>query len=149
MDDVYERERTTALIDEAQRLTAGLKLEMALQPTMIFAGDAMALEQAFRNLIDNALKFTPRGGFIRVTLADDPARIILQVEDSGIGIPAEAQEKIFVPFYQVDSSLARPFPGAGLGLAIVRHVVEAHGGQVTVRSAPGSGSTFTIVLSRR
>jgi signal transduction histidine kinase len=134
---------------QPQADSSGLQLEMALQPTLIFAGDAMALEQAFRNLIDNAIKFTPRGGRIRVTLADDPTRIILQVEDSGIGIPEEAQEKIFVPFYQVDSSLARPFPGAGLGLAIVRHVVEAHGGQVTVRSAPGSGSTFTIVLPRR
>ncbi|MDQ2995968.1 MAG: hybrid sensor histidine kinase/response regulator [Chloroflexota bacterium] len=134
---------------QPQAEAASLKLEMTLQPTMIFPGDAMALEQAFRNLIDNAIKFTPRGGFIQVKLADDPSRIILQIEDSGVGIPAEAQEKIFVPFYQVDSSLARPYPGAGLGLAIVRHVVEAHGGQVTVRSAPGSGSTFTIVLPRR
>jgi signal transduction histidine kinase len=127
---------------------AGLSLEMALQPTLAFPGDAMALEQAARNLIDNAIKFTPRGGRIRVALADDSSRIILRVEDSGIGIPSEAQEKIFVPFYQVDSSLARPYPGAGLGLAIVKHVVEAHGGQVTVRSAPGSGSTFTVVLLR-
>ena len=127
---------------------AGVNLEMSLQPTMIFSGDAMALEQAFRNLVDNAIKFTPRGGYIRFTLVDDPSRIIVRVEDSGIGIPAEAQEKIFVPFYQVDSSLARPYAGAGLGLAIVRHVVDAHGGQVTVRSAPGSGSTFTIVLPR-
>jgi signal transduction histidine kinase len=133
---------------QPQAQDAGLSLEMSLQSTMIFPGDAMALEQAFRNLVDNAIKFTPRGGYIRVTLADDPSRIIVRVEDSGIGIPAEAQEKIFVPFYQVDSSLARPYPGSGLGLAIVRHVVAAHGGQVTVRSAPGSGSTFTVVLPR-
>jgi signal transduction histidine kinase len=133
---------------QPQAQGAGLSLEMALEPTMAFPGDAMALEQAVRNLIDNALKFTPRGGYIRVTLEDDPSRIILRVEDSGIGIPAEAQEKVFVPFYQVDSSLARPYPGAGLGLAIVRHVIAAHGGQVTVRSAPGSGSTFTVVLPR-
>jgi signal transduction histidine kinase len=133
---------------QPQAQGAGLSLEMALEPTMAFPGDAMALEQAVRNLIDNALKFTPRGGYIRVTLEDDPSRIILRVEDSGIGIPAEAQEKVFVPFYQVDSSLARPYPGAGLGLAIVRHVIAAHGGQVTVRSAPGSGSTFAVVLPR-
>jgi signal transduction histidine kinase len=127
---------------------AGIAMGMSLQPTLVFPGDPMALEQTFRNLLDNAIKFTPRGGYIRVALIDDPTRIILRVEDSGIGIPAEAQEKIFVPFYQVDSSLARPYPGAGLGLAIVKHVVEAHGGQVTVRSAPGSGSTFTVVLPR-
>ena len=127
---------------------AGITLEMSLQPTLLFSGDPIALEQVVRNLIDNAMKFTPRGGYIRVSLADDPSRLILRVEDSGVGIPAEALAKIFVPFYQVDSSLARPYPGAGLGLAIVKHVVEAHGGQVTVRSAPGSGSTFTIVLQR-
>jgi signal transduction histidine kinase len=127
---------------------AGIELHMSLAPTMVLAGDALALEQAFRNLIDNAIKFTPRGGHIRITLTDDPSRIILRVEDSGIGIPAEAQEKIFVPFYQVDTSLARPYPGAGLGLAIVKHVVQAHGGQVTVRSTPGSGSMFTVVLPR-
>jgi signal transduction histidine kinase len=146
-----------AMYDMVQRLCAelqpvaqdaGLAMEASLQPTLAFSGDAMALEQAVRNLIENAIKFTPRGGSIRITLADDPSRIILRVEDSGVGIPSEAQEKIFVPFYQVDSSLARPYPGAGLGLAIVKHVVEAHGGHVTVRSAPGSGSTFTIVLSR-
>jgi signal transduction histidine kinase len=139
--------RLTADLQPVAR-DAGLAMQASLQPTLAFLGDAMGLEQAVRNLIDNAIKFTPRGGYIRVTLTDDPSRIILRVEDSGIGIPAEAQEKIFVPFYQVDASLARPYPGAGLGLAIVKHVVEAHGGHVTVRSAPGSGSTFTIVLSR-
>jgi signal transduction histidine kinase len=127
---------------------ASLALETALQPARPFHGDAMALEQAVRNLLDNAIKVTPRGGRVRVTLADDPTRVILRVEDSGVGIPIEAQEKIFVPFYQVDSSLARPYPGAGLGLAIVKHVIEAHDGQVTVRSAPGAGSIFTVVLPR-
>jgi signal transduction histidine kinase len=126
----------------------GLRFDMALQPALPFYGDTMALDQAFRNLLDNAIKFTPRGGYVRVALDDDPSRLILRVEDSGIGIPAEAQAKIFVPFYQVDASLARPHPGAGLGLAIVKHVIEAHNGHVAVRSAPGSGSTFTVVLPR-
>jgi signal transduction histidine kinase len=126
----------------------GLKLEVVLQPALPLYGDTMALDQAFRNLIDNAIKFTPRGGFVNLTLDDDPSRVIVRVSDSGIGIPQDAQEKIFVPFYQVDSSLARPHPGAGLGLAIVKHVIEAHDGQVTVQSAPGSGSTFTVMLPR-
>jgi signal transduction histidine kinase len=138
------------LVAELQPIAqdAGISLKMMLRPTLAFPGDAMALEQVFRNLIDNAIKFTPRGGYIHVDLTDDSSRIIVRVEDSGIGIPADAQDKIFVPFYQVDSSLARPYPGAGLGLAIVKHVVEAHGGQVTVHSAPGSGCIFTIVLLR-
>jgi signal transduction histidine kinase len=126
----------------------GLTLDLNIQPALPFHGDAMALEQAFRNLIDNALKFTPRGGAVRVALADDQSRLIFRVEDSGIGIPTDALEKIFVPFYQVDASLARPHPGAGLGLAIVKHVVEAHDGRISVRSAPGSGSAFTVVLPR-
>jgi signal transduction histidine kinase len=126
----------------------GLTFDMALQPVPPFQGDAMALDQAFRNLLDNAIKFTPRGGYVRVALDDDPSRLIVRVEDSGIGIPTEAQDKIFVPFYQVDASLARPYAGAGLGLAIVKHVIEAHDGHVTVHSAPGSGSTFTVVLPR-
>ncbi|MBK9945207.1 MAG: hybrid sensor histidine kinase/response regulator [Kouleothrix sp.] len=146
-----------AVHDMALRLVAehraraaelGVSLESTLQPTQPYPGDAVALEQALRNLIDNALKFTPGGGFIRVTLNDDAARLIVRVDDSGMGIPAEALEKIFLPFYQVDSSLARPHPGAGLGLAIVKHVIEAHDGFVSVRSAPGSGSSFSIVLPR-
>lgn len=127
---------------------AGIELQSAIQPALSFRGDPIGLEQAFRNLLDNAVKFTPRHGCVRVSLADEPSRIIVRVEDSGIGIPADAQEKIFLPFYQVDGSLARPYPGAGLGLAIVKHVVEAHGGQVTMRSTPGAGSTFTLVLPR-
>lgn len=126
----------------------GIQLESALSSTMPYSGDFIALEQAIRNLLDNALKFTPRGGLIRVTLHDDPQRVILRVEDSGIGIPGDALEKIFVPFYQVDSSLARPHPGAGLGLSIVKHVIEAHEGHVSVRSTPGMGSVFTVVLPR-
>jgi signal transduction histidine kinase len=126
----------------------GIELRSLLQPTAAFLGDVHGLEQSFRGLIDNAIKFTPNGGHVRVTLSDEPSRVIVRVEDSGIGIPADALEKIFLPFYQVDSSLARPYPGAGLGLAIAKHVIEAHGGQLTVRSVPESGSTFTLTLPR-
>lgn len=125
-----------------------IDIQTAIQPTPIFLGDALGLEQAFRNVIDNAIKFTPPHGKITISLIDEPSRVILRVEDNGIGIPTEAQEKIFLPFYQVDDSLARTYPGAGLGLAIVKHVAEAHEGQVTVRSTPGQGSTFTLVLPR-
>jgi signal transduction histidine kinase len=125
-----------------------VELQAMIYPAAVFAGDRHGLEQAFRNLIDNAVKFTPRRGRVCVTLTDEPSRVILRVEDTGIGIPPDAQEKIFLPFYQVDASLARQQPGAGMGLAIVKHIVEAHGGQVTVRSRPGAGSTFTLLLPR-
>ena len=138
------------LLAEYQRPAqeAGVTLAASLQPTALYQGDPTGLTQAIRALIDNAIKFTPRGGTAGLTVVDEPSRILIRVEDSGIGIPAEVQEKIFLPFFQVDDTLARPYPGAGLGLAIVRYVVEAHGGQVTVRSTPGLGSTFTLVLPR-
>ena len=127
---------------------AGITLSASLQPAAVYHGDPVGIEQAMRALIDNAIKFTPRGGKVGVILVDEPSRAIVRVQDTGVGIPPESQEKIFLPFYQVDDTLARPYPGAGLGLAIVKHVVEAHGGQVSVRSAPGRGSTFTVVLPR-
>ncbi|HET9221741.1 MAG TPA: hybrid sensor histidine kinase/response regulator [Roseiflexaceae bacterium] len=127
---------------------AGVELQIEIHPIATFLGDSLALEQAFRGLIDNAIKFSPRRGRVRVLLIDEPSRVLLRVEDTGIGIPPAHHEKIFLPFYQVDASLARQHPGAGMGLAIVKHVVEAHGGQVTLRSAPGQGSAFTLVLPR-
>jgi signal transduction histidine kinase len=140
------RQLATAFQQRARE--AEIDFQIELHPTGVFLGDALALGQALRNLLDNALKFTSRRGVVRVALTDEPSRVIVRISDTGIGIPAEAQQKIFLPFFQVDASLARQHPGAGMGLAIVKHVVEAHGGQVTVRSVPGKGSMFTIVLPR-
>lgn len=128
--------------------SANVTLSASLQPTAVYHGDPIGIGQALRALIDNAIKFTPASGRVDVTLIDEPSRVLVRVEDTGIGIPAEAQEKIFLPFYQIDDTLARPYSGAGLGLAIARHVVEAHGGQLTVRSIVNAGSTFTVVLPR-
>jgi signal transduction histidine kinase len=138
------------VIAEMQPLarTANVTLSASLQPTAVYPGDPIGISQALRALIDNAIKFTPASGRVGVTLIDEPSRVLVRVEDTGIGIPAEAQEKIFLPFYQIDDTLARPYSGAGLGLAIARHVVEAHGGQLTVRSVINAGSTFTVVLPR-
>lgn len=131
-----------------QAQEAGVELHIDLPQSVMFQGDLMALGQAFRNLIENAIKFNLRGGNVRVTLTDEPSRVMLRVEDTGVGIPAEALEKIFLPFFQIDDTLARSYTGAGLGLAIVKYVVDAYGGQVTVRSSPGAGSTFTLLLPR-
>ncbi len=138
------------VITEMQPLAraANVTLSASLQPTAVYKGDPIGIGQALRALIDNAIKFTPASGRVEVTLIDEPSRVLVRVEDTGIGIPAEAQEKIFLPFYQIDDTLARPYSGAGLGLAIARHVVEAHGGQLTVRSVVNAGSTFTVVLPR-
>ncbi|HMQ35854.1 MAG TPA: ATP-binding protein, partial [Chloroflexaceae bacterium] len=91
---------------------------------------------------------TPRGGRVRLTLHDEPSRLIVRVEDSGAGMEREHLQKIFLPFYRIETPGACSRPGAGLGLAIARHIVETHGGQITVRSEPGRGSVFTVVLPR-
>jgi signal transduction histidine kinase len=100
------------------------------------------------NLIGNALKFTPPGGLIEVSVEDagDYERVL--VRDTGIGIPSDKLEKIFEPFYQIDGSTTRRFGGAGLGLAIVKQIVEAHGGQVGVTSELGKGSTFFFTVPK-
>jgi signal transduction histidine kinase len=111
--------------------------------------DPDQMRQLALHLVGNAVKFTPPGGAVTVFLSGSAEEIALRVEDTGIGIPEAALEKVFERFYQVDSSLARRFGGAGLGLAVCKSIVEWHGGRITAESAPGRGSCFTVVLPRR
>jgi signal transduction histidine kinase len=111
--------------------------------------DPDQMRQLVLHLGSNAVKFTPPGGAVTVFLSGSAEEIALRVEDTGIGIPEAALEKVFERFYQVDSSLARRFGGAGLGLAVCKSIVEWHGGRITAESAPGRGSCFTVVLPRR
>jgi two-component system phosphate regulon sensor histidine kinase PhoR len=108
--------------------------------------DGKAIQQALINLIDNAIKHSPQGSGIQVGLEFESARIQLWVEDRGEGIPATEHTRIFERFYRVGSELRRKTQGVGIGLSIVKHIVEAHGGRVRVRSALGEGSRFTIEL---
>jgi signal transduction histidine kinase len=114
-----------------------------------FACDALALQQALINLIDNAAKHSPAGSQVVVGLDDGEFGLSLWVEDSGPGIPLDEHGKIFERFYRRGSELRRETQGIGIGLTIVKHIVEAHGGSVTVRSAPGQGSRFTMELPRK
>jgi len=112
-------------------------------------GDSDKLEQIFISLLDNAIKFTPEGGQIYVSAKDyEPGRgfIEISVADTGVGIPAYELEKIFGRFYQVTESLTREIQGAGLGLSIVKGLVEAHGGKIWAESVVGKGSKFTFTL---
>ncbi len=112
------------------------------------SGDEGKLLQVFNNLLGNAIKFSPDGGEITVTLEDAGPMVQVSVSDQGIGIPKDKQGHIFEKFYQVDGSIRRRFGGAGLGLAIVKHIVEAHQGQVWVESDLGQGSTFYFTLPK-
>lgn len=136
-----------AAMQERARL-AGVTLEVVAADAAPTNADPGALEQLARSLLDNAVRATPAGGRVRFTLHDEPSRLIIRVEDSGVGIAREQLQKIFLPFYRVDLPPGHDQPGAGLGLAIVQHIVEGHGGQVTVRSEVGRGSVFTVVLPR-
>ena len=100
------------------------------------------------NLVSNAVKFTPRGGAIKLTAVMGEDELTVSVEDSGIGIAAEEFDKLFSSFYQVGNSLRREYPGLGLGLSIVRELVELHQGKVWVQSTVGRGSTFFFTVSR-
>jgi len=107
-------------------------------------GDRARLKQVIVNLLDNAIKYTPRGGRVRLSVRRESGYAVLDVADDGIGIPAEALPHVFKRFYRVDTSRSREQGGAGLGLAIVKSICTAHGAIVEVASAPGRGSTFRV-----
>jgi len=112
--------------------------------------DPDRLRQIVQNLVENAVRYTPSGGEILVTMqADDADSVRLAVSDTGVGVDAADLPHIFRHFYRADQSRARSSGGMGLGLAIVKSLVEAHGGRVTVDSAVGRGSTFTVTFPRR
>jgi signal transduction histidine kinase len=108
--------------------------------------DAEAVAQALGNLIDNAIKYSETRKVLRVEAALQDGGLALTVGDEGIGIPREEQGKIFDKFYRVGRSETQGRRGSGVGLALVRHVAEAHGGRVAVESRPGEGSRFTLWL---
>ena len=107
-------------------------------------GDRARLKQVVVNLLDNAIKYTPSGGRVRLAVRREAGFAVLEVSDNGIGIPAEALPHVFQRFFRVDSSRSRDQGGAGLGLSIVKSICGVHGAEVEVSSSPGQGSTFRI-----
>ena len=124
-----------------------LRVASTVRVTSPTFGDAGRLQQVVWNLLTNAVKFTPSGGTISVAATEEDGTVRLVVTDSGEGIPAEFKSRLFETFSQADASFTRAHGGLGLGLAIVRRLVEAHGGQVEADSlGPNQGSTFTVTL---
>ena len=112
--------------------------------------DPQRLGQVLGNLLDNALRHTPRGGRVEVTAGQRSELLVIEVTDTGGGISAEHLPHLFERFYRVDAARDREHGGAGIGLAIVKALVEAHGGHITARSdGPGTGSTFTVTFPLR
>jgi two-component system sensor histidine kinase SenX3 len=131
---------------QASAIDSNVHLTRDLQAGTRLRGDRQHLELMVRNLLDNAVRYTPPGGNVRVALARDQGVARFEVEDTGIGIPLGAQSRVFERFFRVDADRARASGGTGLGLSIVKHVAEAHGGSVSVTSNLDEGSTFSVLL---
>ncbi|MCD6078543.1 MAG: hypothetical protein K0R89_2481 [Ramlibacter sp.] len=126
---------------------AGITMAVHMEPVGLVFGDAGRLQQVVWNLLANAVKFTPRGGEVRVALRESASAAEISISDTGGGIHPDHLTRIFERFRQADSSITRRHGGLGLGLSIVRHLVEAHGGQVAASSAgEGKGATFTVSI---
>lgn len=127
----------------------GLRLQLNLEtcPATLVA-DPVRFKQILYNLLSNAVKFTPEGGWVTVTARPaDAGAVEIAVQDTGIGIKAEDLPKLFQPFTQIEVSIAKRYQGTGLGLALTKHLVELHGGEIRAESAgEGKGSTFTVIL---
>jgi heavy metal sensor kinase len=113
---------------------------------VVVEGDRARIKQVIVNLLDNAIKYTPTGGKIRLSVNARDGNAVLEVEDTGIGIPAAARPHIFERFFRVDKARSRELGGAGLGLSIVKSICAAHGGQVDFQSTEGVGSRFKVEL---
>jgi two-component system phosphate regulon sensor histidine kinase PhoR len=142
-------EVVTRAVDLAQRRlqTAEMTIEVEIEPDLpLVKLDANAFALAVLNLIDNAIKYATSGKRIALALARDGERVVLSVRDWGPGIEREEQARIFERFYRAKAMRLRPIRGSGIGLALVQHIARAHGGDVSVTSAPGEGATFQLWL---
>jgi heavy metal sensor kinase len=141
LEELYE---DALVLSSEKHLTTTLERN---DPAVVI-GDALRLRQVFRNLVMNAVQYTKPGGSIRLTSQCLDRYVEVRIDDTGIGIPTDSLEKIFEPFYRVDSSRPDGRNASGLGLAIARWLVELHGGSIRVKSTVGTGSSFTVVLPR-
>jgi signal transduction histidine kinase len=135
----------TARLEEPAK-TGEVKLSTDAVGGIVIRGDGQQLALMVRNLIDNAIRYTPPGGRVDVHVESDETEAILVVEDTGAGIPLQAQARVFERFFRVDQDRARDSGGTGLGLSIVKHVAESHGGHAELESELGEGSRFRVRL---
>jgi signal transduction histidine kinase len=126
--------------DKAIKLISGVARDVWVK------GDRQQLSLMLRNLLDNAVRYTPPGGTVRLDIEREDHQVVMSVSDTGMGIPLEAQERIFERFYRVDKARSRHKGGTGLGLAIVKHAVELNGGVIELKSELERGSTFSVRL---
>jgi signal transduction histidine kinase len=135
-------------VEAARPLAAeqGVELELDAEGASELVGDKARLAQILDNLIANAVKFTPEGGHVHVRTFSEADRAVVEVSDTGIGISEEDQDRLFQRFFRAEGALSHAIKGTGLGLAIAKAIVDAHGGELSVKSTAGRGTTFRIGL---
>jgi PAS domain S-box-containing protein len=150
MGDVWIPKIADKVVDYYRRQSPKHRFEVAFPPDFpVILADEERIREVLENLVSNAVKYSPNGGMIWVGGWADKDKVYVYVVDQGIGIAEDEQEKIFERFYRADSPLKRRTKGVGLGLYIVKAIVEAHGGKIWVESKPGKGSKFIFWLPRR
>ncbi len=139
---------TASLADQLDPVATNKKitLETDVPPNINIRGDASWIERVILNLLDNAIKFTPEGGRVKISVTAEAGQVILRVQDNGIGIPPESLPHIFDRFYRAEPSRSKQIEGVGLGLALARWIVEKHRGRILAESQPGQGTTLTVIL---
>lgn len=144
---VAVRQRVEAFLPLAERRGIELSLAAPAEPVEAWF-DELQIEKVFDNLLSNAVKFTPPGGRVQVAIVAplEDGRVEVSVRDTGPGIPADQLERVFERFYQVEATARRRWPGAGIGLALARQLVELHGGTILAASPEGKGACFTVTL---
>jgi two-component system phosphate regulon sensor histidine kinase PhoR len=150
-ETVHLPELIRTAVETLRPLAQGKNQTLRVEPLKglpALRADSQKIHQVLTNLLHNAISYTPEGGSITVEARSVPVGVELSVIDNGIGIPPDDLPRIFERFYRVDKGRSRELGGTGLGLSIVKHIVEAHGGEVRVESKPGKGSRFTFFLPR-
>ncbi|MFA5164319.1 MAG: ATP-binding protein [Candidatus Omnitrophota bacterium] len=147
--DLLPAVKRAGAILEKQAASKSIRITLDIPSgTPRILADESRLSQVILNLLDNAVKYTPEGGDVRISAVPDGVFVRVDVSDTGVGIPEADIPRIFERFYRVDKARSRELGGTGLGLSIVKHIVQAHGGQVSVRSAPGKGTTFSFTIPK-
>lgn len=136
---------TSVVAPTLERRELAMSVDLPDEPVP-FLGDRDMLERVVINLVGNAAKFTPEGGRVQVALVAEPDAAVIEVADTGIGIPHEEQERLFTRFFRSSLAQQQAIPGSGLGLSIANAIVDKHGGSMSVESAPGLGTTFRVRL---
>ncbi len=148
LEAVNLRSLITDLATEIEVLCREKRLQFMVGPLedLVLKGDKVELKQLLFNLLDNAIRYTPAGGTVSISMERQGDAAVIAIRDSGVGIPEEHTSHIFERFYRVDKARSRSGGGAGLGLSICQHIAQTHGGRIEVVSKAGEGSTFSVFL---